>query len=291
MMKLGNRRKKRQQYLLDVKVQTQGRLRRRLRWIAAVLSAVAVFILTCYGLCRLVRFGVARLAFENPRFAIAQIVVENDGGLTPQQVVQFAGVRVGQNLLALDLNQVRRTLEMIPLVKRVEVRRLLPQRLFIHIDERIAVARLRVPSRELNGTTFLIDRSGVVMKPIKLADGTMLQPQMPGSLPLLTGVTLADLRVGRPVESEQICRALELLNKLQQVAAGSMLEVEQIDLSKSHQLTLVTKQRTLVKFDVEEFPHQLRRLSAILSWAQQRQKLVQSVDLTVNRGVPVTFVN
>jgi cell division protein FtsQ len=291
MMKLGNRKKKRKQYLLDVKLQSQGRWRRRLRWIAAVLSAVAMLILTCYGLCRLAGFCAARLAFENPRFGIAQIVVENDGVLTPQQVVQFAGVRVGQNLLALDLNQVQRTLEMIPLVKRVEVRRLLPQRLFIHIDERIAVARLRVPSRELNGTTFLIDRSGVVMKPIKLADGTVLQPQMPESLPLLTGVTLADLRAGRQAESERIYRALELLDRLEQVQAGAMLEVEQIDLSKSHQLTLVTKQHTLVKFDVEEFPQQLRRLSAILIWAQQRQKLVQSVDLTVNRGVPVTFVN
>jgi len=290
-MKLGNRKKKRQQYLLDVKVQTQGRVRRRLRWIAAVLTAVAMLLLTCYGLCRLAIFCAARLAFENPRFAIAQIVVEDDGGLTSQQVVQLAGVRVGQNLLTIDLDQVRRTLEMIPLVKRVEVRRVLPQRLVIHIDERIAVARLRGPGRELNDATFLIDRSGLVMKPVKLADGTVLQPQMPGSVPLLTGVMLTDLRVGKPVESERIYRALDLLDKLQQVAAGSMLEAEQIDLSRSHQLTLVTKQHTLVKFDVAGFPQQLRRLSTILSWAQQRQKLVQSVDLTVNRGVPVTFVN
>jgi hypothetical protein len=43
--------------------------------------------------------------------------------------------------------------------------------------------------------------------------------------------------------------------------------------------------------DVEEFPQQLRRLGVILRWAQQRQKAVQMVDLTVNRGVPVTFVN
>jgi cell division protein FtsQ len=200
-------------------------------------------------------------------------------------------VRVGQNLLSIDLSQVQRTLEILPLVKRVEVRRMLPQQLSIHIDERIAVARLRAPGREFNDTTFLVDRSGVVIKPIKLPDGSVLQPQTLGSLPVFTGVALADLRVGRPVESEQIYRALALLDRLEQVRAGAMLEVDQIDLSKPRQLTLITKQHTVVKFDVEGFPQQLRRLSAILGWAQQRQKLVQTVDLTVNRGVPATFVN
>jgi hypothetical protein len=104
-------------------------------------------------------------------------------------------------------------------------------------------------------------------------------------------VTLADARVGRQVESEQIYRALELLDKLDQAVAGSLLEVEQIDLSKPRQLVLTTRQRTTVKVDVEDFPQQLRRLGVILRWAQQRQKSVQVVDLTVNRGVPVTFVN
>jgi hypothetical protein len=129
------------------------------------------------------------------------------------------------------------------------------------------------------------------MKPIKLAEGTLLQPQTPRPVPVLTGVSLADARVGKQVESEQIYRALELLDKLDQAVASSLLEVEQIDLSKPRQLVLTTRQHTTVKVDVEEFPQQLRRLGVILRWAQQRQKSVQLVDLTVNRGVPVTFVN
>jgi hypothetical protein len=62
-------------------------------------------------------------------------------------------------------------------------------------------------------------------------------------------------------------------------------------LTKPQLLTLTTRQHTVVKFDLAEFPQQLRRLSAILGWAAQRQKIVQTVDLTVSRGVPVTFVN
>jgi hypothetical protein len=99
------------------------------------------------------------------------------------------------------------------------------------------------------------------------------------------------VRVGKQVASEQIYRALALLDRLDQALAGSLLEIEQIDLSKPRQLVMTTSQHTTVKVDVEEFPQQLRRLGVILRWAQQRQKQVQMVDLTVNRGVPVTFVN
>jgi cell division protein FtsQ len=288
-MKLGNRKKKRGEYLLDVKVQTRGRSLRRIRAATALVVGLSLIMLAGYGIRWLVRVTIHRLVYDNPRFAIRQIVVDDNGVLTPQRVVQFAGVQVGQNLLSVDLDQVRSNLEMLPLVRSVEVRRMLPDRLFIRVVERTAVARLRVASRELGDETFYIDRAGFVMKALKLGDGTRLQPQTPRPAPVLTGVTLADARVGRQVESEQIYRALELLDKLDQAVAGSMLEVEQIDLSKPRQLVLTTTQHTTVKVDVEDFPQQLRRLGAILRWAQQRQKSVQIVDLTVNRGVPVTF--
>ena len=286
-MKLGNRRRKRNEYLLDVKVQTEGRMRHRVRWLSAILAAVAVASLSCYGVYRLVKYTAAKMVRENPRFAITQIVVEDDGAMTPQQVVAFAGVAVGQNLLSLDLEAVRRNLEMVPLVRHVEVRRLLPQKLFIHVDERIAVARLRGPT----DSEFLIDRSGFVMKPLRLTDGTIVRPQTVGPVPTLTGVSMADVRVGKPVQSEHIYRALELLDRLQQASAGSMMEVEAVDLSKTRHLTLTSRQRTVVKFDIENYATQLRRLSAILMWAAHQQKIVQSVDLTVARGVPVVLTN
>jgi cell division septal protein FtsQ len=290
-MKLGNRRRKKNEYLLDVKVQTEGRLRHRARWLSAILAALAVLSLSAFGVYRLVKFSAAKMVHENPRFAIVQIVVDNDGALTPEQVVNFAGVAVGQNLLSLNLDQVRRNLEMLPLVRHAEVRRLLPQKLIIHVEERVAVARLRGPSRELSDTDFFVDRSGFVMKPIQLTDGAIVRPQTVGPIPTLTGVSLADVRVGKQVQSEQVYRALELLDRMQQASAGAMMEIETIDLSKARHLTLTSRQRTTVKFDIEEYAQQLRRLSAILTWAAQRQRIVASVDLTVARGVPVAFAN
>jgi cell division protein FtsQ len=289
-MKIRNRKKKRNKYLLDVKVRTEGQMRHRLRWLTAVLVAVAVVGMVSFGVTRGMKWVGAKLVFENPRFMVREVVVENDGGLTPPQIIQLAGARTGENVFSADLAQMRRNLELIPMIRRVEVRRVLPGKLVIRVNERMAVARVQGPGRELRDSAFWIDRQGVVMKAVKLGSVT-LQPQTAGAAPLLTGVTLADVRVGRPAESEQVYDALNLIDRLAQSAAGTLVEIETIDLSRPRQLTVTTRQKTVVKFDVENFQQQLRRLSAILVWAQQRQKPVQMVDLTVDRGVPVAFAN
>jgi cell division protein FtsQ len=288
-MKFGNRRRKRNQYLLDVKVQTQGRWRARGRGATLALLTVAVLAGTGYGLYRAGSWATAKLVFENPRFALTQVVVENDGGLTSAQIIKLAGVQVGENSFRLDLDQARRNLELVPLIRRVEVRRQLPNRLLIRVTERVAVAQLGVTGRGLSDQVFLVDREGVVMKPLRLADGTVVTPPMPRPVAVLTGVALADAQVGRAVGSEQVYRALELLNKFDQSAASAMLEIRQIDLSRPRELVVLTRQNTTVRLDVTEFPKQLRRLGMILTWAQQRQRTVQTVDLTVPRRVPVTW--
>jgi cell division septal protein FtsQ len=286
-----NRRRKRGKYLLDVQVETDARAQAQRRWLGAVLVALALVGVTGYGIYRVCRFAANRLVYENPRFTITQITVATDGALTPAQIQRFAGLQTGLNLFAVSLDQVRRNLELVPQIQRVEVRRLLPQRLDVRVSERIAVARLQAANPELRGTIFFVDRAGVVMKPLRLTDGTTVQPATTGPVPLLTGAPLADVRIGQPAESEPVRAALALLNQLQQTAAGIVLEVEQMDVSRPRHITVLTRQRTRVRFDVQDFQPQLRRLNVILNWAQQRQKLPAAVDLTVARGVPVTFAN
>jgi hypothetical protein len=61
------------------------------------------------------------------------------------------------------------------------------------VNERMAVARLQGPGRELQDSAFWIDRQGVVMKSVKLGNET-IQPQMVGTAPLLKGVMRRDHR-------------------------------------------------------------------------------------------------
>ena len=98
MIKLGNRRKRRPEYLLDVKVQTRGRTLARLRAIVTIFVVLGMLVLTGYGLFRLVRFTTDRLVYNNPRFAIHQIVVDDDGVFTIldrlKELIKYKGYQV-----------------------------------------------------------------------------------------------------------------------------------------------------------------------------------------------------
>ena len=291
-MSLLNRRK-RKKYLLEVKLHQEGRGKRWLRLVAGAVALLAIVWLTGYGLYQAGQWSLARMIFENKRYAIQQIVVQNDGVLDPQLVARFAGAQIGQNLLGFDLDLARRNLLLVPLVRKAEVRRVLPDKLIIKLEERMPVAQLQVASaaKAFAGVEFLIDRTGMVLKPLKLADGTVLRPQHKGALPLITGVSLADTQVGRKVANEQIYRALDLIDEFDQSPVASQLEPARVDLSHPRRLIVQTQQGAVLTFDAEEFTQQLRRLNMILQWARQQQKNVRTVDLTVSRSVPVTFVN
>ena len=92
-------------------------------------------------------WALNRFVYENKAFAIKEIDVQTDGVIAVDQLHRWAGVRAGENLLALDLARVKRDLEMIPLVQFVSVERILPHTLRICITEREPVAQATVPGR------------------------------------------------------------------------------------------------------------------------------------------------
>ena len=103
---------------------------------------------TVFGLYLLWRAGewaLDKLVYENEAFAIQHIDVQTDGVIAPDQLRRWAGVKPGDNLLALDLARVKRNLELVPLVQSVSVERILPRTLRIRVTEREPVAQVNVP--------------------------------------------------------------------------------------------------------------------------------------------------
>lgn len=283
------RRKRKNQYLLDVSASGRADVKRRARAGGMLLGGLLLLAVVGGGLYAAGRWGVNRLVYENPRFAITDITVDSKGVIPRFVVLQFAGIKPGQNIFAVNIERAAQNLAMIPMVRRVEVRREMPNRLVIELEERLPVARVQGPTGLANPLPFFMDREGVIFKPIALSDGSVLQVPGLERLPLLVGVPATDLRVGKPLGSDQALRAVELMDKLAQSAAGALLEVDTIHVGRPRELQLVTKERMVVRLATEDFTPQLRRLVAIITWSDQRRRPLQMVDLTVPRGVPVTF--
>src|ERR1041385_7463557 len=107
-----NARKKQKREELSVKTRG-GELRaRRVRFVATLFGfSMSLFLLVLLG-WKGVDFVMREAVYTNPRLAITQIDIETDGVLSPEKIREWARVKEGDNLLAIDLARIKRDLEL-----------------------------------------------------------------------------------------------------------------------------------------------------------------------------------
>ena len=133
---------------LESKLRTRIRSQRQTRVAALALAFALLAGLLGWGAWLGVKEGAREVFTENPAYTIREITVESTGEvLKPDQALSYLRVQRGQNLLNLDLAQMRRDLELLPMVEHAEVTRELPSRLLVRISERIAVANISSVTR------------------------------------------------------------------------------------------------------------------------------------------------
>src|SRR5689334_15100401 len=102
------------EHVLDVKLRSSQVRAARGRMAALVAGVVVGGALGIYLLYRGGEWGLDRLLYKNPSFAIQEIDLQTDGVLVTEEIRRWAGVSAGQNLLALDLVRVKKNLEVVP---------------------------------------------------------------------------------------------------------------------------------------------------------------------------------
>lgn len=233
------------------------------------------------------RWALRVLLFENPRYNLAHVDIEVVGKIPRHQVLEWAQIPGGANLLALRLGDVHGRLVSQSAVGFAEVRRVMPNRLQIRVTERRPAARLLTtggvaPVEE--DVYYIIDRQGMVMRP------------RPGEdfrhLPEISGANLMDVVVGSRVKGAEVFAALNLLTLME--ASPIWTEFDRIGIDVSRENLLLTRlgrdARVVFSPDPAVMPEQLRRLEVILSYCQRGRQRLATADLTVERNVPVTFL-
>src|SRR5881396_2713273 len=284
--RVSNPRQRKQQHLLDVKVRarkaTQHRNRRVLVFISKIVLAAAI----CAGIYFGARLGMRRFFFENPEYRLAMIDVQTDGTLQRDQVLKTADLREGENIFQVNLGQVHRVLQQLPQVDEVQVVRKLPGEIDIRVVERKPIAWI-TSEKEISDpfqsdVAFLIDARGVLMKEKKLL------PEYLG-LPLITGCTSESLEPGKTVQSFEAKAALELLRLSTASFMQTRFQVREIDVSKGYCLVVSDKNHTRVTFGFDNLDIQLQRLEQFLIYSDDSKRELGTVNLLVQRNIPVTF--
>jgi hypothetical protein len=288
-----NRRFERE-HILDVKVESRRLRAIRLRWAATLITRLLGAATLVFVVWRGGDWALDEFVFHNPAFAVQSIDIETDGILSTAQLRACAGVKLGDNLLALDLGRIQRDLEYLPWVESAAVERVRPQTLKIRVVEREPVAQTTLfepggPEGKPRAMVFYFDAQGHVMLPL---DAQRVESSLSGfdSLPMITGVSGVDLRPGHQVESRQIQAALKLIGEFSQSPMLGLVDLTTVDLSAPQLLQVSTSQGAFITFAVDNLETQLRRWRLVYDYSARIGKGVASLDLSVSNNVPARWV-
>src|SRR5690606_4044045 len=121
-----------------------------------------------------------------------------------------------------DISAARDALAELPQVEHVEVRRVLPQKITVEVNERRPVAWL-APKDAIDPSTtessFLVDEKGILFKPKRLLPEYL-------RLPVIVGVPTENFLSGENIRMPEVQSALELIRL---TGYSSRFQVQSID--------------------------------------------------------------
>ena len=204
------------------------------------------------------------------QFALSDVSVSGQSEATDVELVRLAGILLGQNLLAMDVRAMERSIATHPWVKSVSVTRRLPSHLSIEVVEHRAIAMLSF------GELYLVNEDSEPFKRIKPGDAV--------DLPLVTGLD----RDAFAERNEEALKELhEAITLIEAYAADPGVETEPLSEVNLHPegLTAVTASGQEIEFGEGDVLPKLGRLARVRKELHARSMVAEVIRLD-NRTRP-----
>jgi cell division septal protein FtsQ len=281
-------------HVLDVKLRSDQVRATRMRMMTVAFGVVFGTVFGLYLLWRTGEWALDKFVYENADFAIQRVDVQTDGVIAPEQLRRWSGVKLGANLIALDLVQVKRNLELVSAIDSVSVERVLPRTLKIRVSEREPVAQVNMLHADATGgisaSVFQLDADGVVMQPLDPRLCVVPLSQISEQLPVINVLNMYQLQPGNRVESSQVRAALRLLGAFDHSPMAGLVDLRRIDITSPGVIVVTTGQGSKITLGLENVEQQLRRWRGIYDLGQSKNKIIASADLAVANNVPVLWM-
>ena len=280
-------------HVLDVRVRSDQVRAARTRLVSIALGVTFGTVFGLYLFWRTGEWALDKFVYENSEFAIQRVDVQTDGVIAPEQLRRWTNVKLGANLIALDLATVKRNLELVSAIDSVSVERILPRTLKIRVTEREPVAQVNVPiataSGEIAVSVFQLDMNGYVMKPLDPRLCVIPLSQMSAQLPVVTGLNVYQLQPGHRVESPQAQAALQLIGAFNHSPMAGLVDLRRVDVSQTGVVVATMGQGSEITFGLENLEQQLGRWRKVYDLGMSKNKMIASLDLAVANNVPVRW--
>lgn len=257
---------------------------KRRRMLGNLLKGAAVLGLALWGGVETI--GLWQRAFtRSPEYAVGQFELLTNGAVTASQVTAATGLRPDTHIASLDLGQLRRQLLTLPQVCEVAIERRLPNHLSVRIEERRPAAWLACDGQGLEAFSaggLLLDAEGVAFPAeVMLNEYT--------TLPVIRCKEMPAVTRGRRVDSTLVLQALELVRLMRQQVWPKPMGLERIHVLNRFTLVAQMDNDALFTFRPVDLEKQMARLQAILVKVASSPNRVTSVNLQLERNVPVRF--
>lgn len=280
--------------MLEVKSRARATARARWRSVGWALAVTVGVTVAVYCGARGWEWLRREVITDNALFALETVEVQADGRwLNPELVQRWAGIRRGDNLLTIDLARLKRDLELVPQIESASVERVLPGLLRLRVTEREPVAQVQGWAADAAGrvaaAVYYLDAGGVVM-PAWTADpaGQGREASL-AELPVVRGLSPAQLRVGHRLDLPEVRAALDLLVEFGRSPMAGLTELKLVDLTLPEVLEVWTSDGTHVTFARTHLQRQLGRWRLIQAAGAQRAKRVAALDLSLTNNCPVVW--
>jgi cell division protein FtsQ len=195
------------------------------------------------------------------RFGIERVEVEGARRHSSDSVSELAGVKPGQNIFAVDVPTAEKKLLADPWIQSARVIRELPRGLRIEVSEHEARAVVSIGS-----ALFLVTRAG---EPFK-----RLAPSDPYDIPIITGISEANLVRDRPREVERIKLALEVLGHYERLPLSHAFAPQELHVEPEGAVTLlVGRQGVSLKLGKGPWLLKLRMAERVMNRVQRQGKV------------------
>lgn len=271
--KRNRNRKTHREPILMVNARMMEQRRKRLSRLGTVLLCLAALA----GLAWLILQGgrwMGRVLFsENPAYTVQRFDIASDGRRIPAHLIrEYASLQEGMNLFAVSLGQIRRQLQQVPLIRRVEVQRILPDTLRIRVTERVAIAGL---GPEASRYPLAVDRHGYVMG----------RRSGPAHLPQITGVDGTRFRPGSKVDDPGVVDAIEVLDLCDaDPRFARVLHIRAIDVSHPDRLVIELDGGRVAEVGREDIMSHLVQLARTVQYTDDQGVAWTRGDFTVTEN-------
>ncbi len=226
------------------------------RFLPRIILLAGLICLLMGGIVGTV-YGIKKWMQCCPYFFVSEVELEGANTISKRELIGLSGIKPGDNIFSLDFEKIRERILENPWVREASIERRLPDKIIIHVDERVPFALARISDR-----IYLVDRFGEPFKP--------LDPKENFSAPVITGIELK----GGPstskgpvlIDKDKMKIAVSIIKMSKKgVRALGFNNISQIDFPNERNVVIYTADKAVpFSLDRKRYKRQFYRAEKIL---------------------------